>query len=363
MFPNKICDNHSVMRQRTPPNPTPGKSRVRLYLQISSVAVLLLLLNIGFFSIKTNEFVFRTQSATQPEEVATKNDKPVPFPLGVNPARKEITENANVETYFNEQIASKNGGGGAHTTWLHKAVAKLALSGWYQNLASPISRMLVIQSGERKEQIAENFGKILGWDKSARTTFLELIASATPMMTEGKFFPATYVVNKGATPADVAPLILDRFNGEILSRYGSDIERVVPLEDALTIASILEREAYDFEDMRQISGVIWNRLFSDMNLQIDATLQYAKGSKTNQPWWPRVLPSDKYIDSPFNTYKNEGLPPAPIANPSLDAILAALNPTNTECLFYFHDKNAGFHCTKTYEEHVALLKEYYGRGK
>jgi UPF0755 protein len=100
-----------------------------------------------------------------------------------------------------------------------------------------------------------------------------------------------------------------------------------------------------------------------MRLQIDATLQYAKGSNPQHVWWPKVTPSDKYIASAYNTYKNEGLPPAPIANPSMEAIIAALNPKKTDCMYYFHDKKAGFHCTKTYEEHVALLKEYYGKGK
>ncbi len=351
------------MPQRLSSNIISKKKRTGLYVLVSTFAVLLLVLNVGFFALRTSEFAFQTPTAEQSEEVATKNDRPIPFPLGVNPARKEITENANVDTYFIEQIASKNGSGGAHTTWLHKAIAKLALSGWYQNLASPTSRMLVIQSGERKEQVALNFGKILGWDKTTRTTFINLIVSSTPMIPEGKFYPTTYVVARGATPEEVVPLILDRFEGEILSRYGSDIERVVPLKDALTIASLLEREAYDFEDMRQIAGVIWNRLFIDMNLQLDASLQYAKGMRANEPWWPRVVPSDKYIDSPFNTYKNKGLPPAPIANPSLDAVLAALNPKSTECMFYFHDRQSGFHCTETYEEHVKLLKEYYGRGK
>jgi UPF0755 protein len=125
--------------------------------------------------------------------------------------------------------------------------------------------------------------------------------------------------------------------------------------------------------MRIISGIIWNRLFNNMNLQIDATLQYAKASepdgKTSQRgevagnWWPAVLPKDKYIKSPYNTYENPGLPPGPIATPSVAAVLAALNPVPTSCLYYFHDANGVFHCSDTYVEHVALLKEYYGQGK
>jgi UPF0755 protein len=60
---------------------------------------------------------------------------------------------------------------------------------------------------------------------------------------------------------------------------------------------------------------------------------------------------------------NKGLPPTPIANPSVAAVLAALNPTKTDCLFYFHDRKGDFHCSETYEGHVAALKKYYGQGR
>jgi UPF0755 protein len=136
------------------------------------------------------------------------------------------------------------------------------------------------------------------------------------------------------------------------------------MKDTLIVASLLEREAYDFDDMRYISGIICNRLFINMRLQIDATMQYAKANKLKNPgandWWPTPVPADKFIDSPYNTYKYAGLPPTPIANPSIDAIIAALNPRKTDCLFYFHDPHGKFYCTKTYEEHVALLKQVYG---
>ncbi|MFA6414815.1 MAG: endolytic transglycosylase MltG, partial [Candidatus Paceibacterota bacterium] len=108
----------------------------------------------------------------------------------------------------------------------------------------------------------------------------------------------------------------------------------------------------------------WNRLFINMNLQIDATLQYVKAdASAAQGWWPKVVPADRFRKSAYNTYLHPGLPPTPIASPSVAAILAALNPRETSCLFYFHDANRQFHCTDTYAEHVALLKKYYGRGK
>lgn len=289
--------------------------------------------------------------------------QPPQFPIGVNPEKKEITENPRTQEFYEEHFDVSESELSFHAPWLQHVLGKLALFSLYQNLASASSRILVIQPGERHEQIAQNFKKILGWSGEEKTEFITLVTERIPSIREGKFQPGTYSVLRDATPSDVATLIADRFHSDVLEHYGPEIESVVSLEEALIVASLLEREAYDFEDMRHISGVIWNRLFSSMRLQIDATLQYVKGSNPQQPWWPQVRPSDKYIASLYNTYMHEGLPPTAIANPSPQAILAALNPSATECIFYFHDKKGGFHCTKTYEEHVSMLKKYYGRGK
>ena len=112
--------------------------------------------------------------------------------------------------------------------------------------------------------------------------------------------------------------------------------------------------------MRLVSGIIWNRIFAGMNLQLDSTLQYAKATKQSTAlWWPPVSPHDKYIKSPYNTYLNNGLPPTPIASPSVEAVLAALNPVKTDCFFYFSDAQGNFHCSQTYQQHKALIDRYY----
>ncbi len=344
------------------PNTQPRSRLVKGVLFLASVVAITMTSVIIYFVLQAKHLVEvdmeeKQVESAEPEVVS------VQFPVGVDSESEEIFENPEVDTFFDEHVAIKGDDSSTHTSWVPRILGKLALMNWYQNLASLSSRILVIESGERKEQVAEHFADILDWDASEKNEFLTRIETTAPELTDGKFFPGTYTVVKKASPEDVAPLILDRFNEEVVAHYGADVSERVPLEDALIVASLLEREAYDFEDMRHISGVIWNRLFADMKLQIDASLQYAKGSNAGQPWWPRVIPADKYIASEYNTYKIPGLPPAPIANPSLDSILAALNPKKTDCMYYFHDKKAGFHCTKTYEEHVSLLKQYYGRGK
>jgi UPF0755 protein len=284
-----------------------------------------------------------------------------PFPLGVNPQAKQITESPLVETYVNQSVASNHTGSNQSQSWLARLSYKLAGQTWYHNLASPISRILVIESGERSEEVTKNFTDILNWDNNDIEMFLERMTSEVPKLRDGKLYPGHYIVAKTADAETVAIAIADRFNAEVRARYSDEIESIVPLTQTLIIASLLEREAYDFEDMRYISGVIWNRLFIDMRLQIDATMQYAKGQQASGNWWPLPVPEDKYIDSPYNTYKYAGLPPGPIANPSIDAIIAALNPRATDCLFYFHDEAGDFYCSSTYEEHVTTLKTQYGQ--
>ena len=333
----------------------------------------LILIGLVFFAVVFFVFILWTKYAVHKENV---NTDPLDtneeisfssvqsFPIGVDPEKKEIIEDPLFSTYIESHLLVTNTSKQRQAHLFDRIVAKLAESNLYQQLASPRSRILVIFPGERKEEITKNFGDILRWNNEQRKTFTNEITKAEPLLEEGKFFPGRYVVDSKITPEEVAKLVNNRFITEILSKYNTEVSHKVPLEDARTIASLLEREAYDFTDMRQISGIIWNRLFIDMPLQLDASLQYVRGGKNYETkWWPTPKPADKFLNSPYNTYKNKGLPPTPIANPSVEAIVATLNPEITDCMFYFHDKKGGFRCTKTYEEHVALLRQVYGRGK
>lgn len=302
----------------------------------------------------TINFSFANNSDTNYEAIT-------PFPVSVNAYTQTIKEDPIVNQYYSNSLAqsptSKN-------RWWNKIAAVFSKKDWYQNMASPVSKILVIWPGERKEEITENIGNILDWDTAAREEFQHLNDTSTPVLIDGKYFPGQYVAQSDATPADVQELIANNFKTTILDRYTPKVAAQVPLEQALIIASLLEREASDFNNMREISGVIWSRLFINMPLQLDASLQYIKGNNPNEKkWWPAIRPDDKYLKSAYNTYKNHGLPPAPISNPSTEAILAALNPIATDCLFYFHTNNGTYHCSTTYEEHVAKLKSVYGRGK
>ena len=295
------------------------------------------------------------------------------FPVSVDPKNKVIVENAqanaffeNTESPFQAAVGNTQRILGIIFEWIALSVAEVP---WYQTLAAAEgSRFVSVTPGMRKEQVANAFAKTLVWNNGQKKAFLTASNGSQLPLPEGSFAPGIYSLAFDITPEAAQTLVNERFMQDVLSHYGPETEQIVPLEQALTIASLIEREAGGRDDMRIISGIIWNRLFIGMNLQIDATLQYAKANaKTNTAatgaWWPKALPADIYRKSPYNTYLNPGLPPTPIANPSVTTIVAALNPKNTTCLFYFHDAARQFHCTDTYKEHVALLKKYYGRGK
>jgi len=125
------------------------------------------------------------------------------------------------------------------------------------------------------------------------------------------------------------------------------------------MASIIQREAASSSDMALISGILWNRLNAAMPLDVDSTVQYARGN-TATGWWAPVTKADLSIDSPYNTYINKGLPPHPIDSPGLDAINAAMYPASTTCIYYLHDSSRNIHCSDTYAEHLSLIKKYYG---
>jgi len=211
-------------------------------------------------------------------------------------------------------------------------------------------RLVHIREGMRKEEIAELFAGKLKWDDSQKLAFL-----SGP---EGQYYPGTYSVSSAGDEEIMRELMLHRFDREVEERLASSTKNVISLDTILKVASIIEREAGGKRDMRLISGIIWNRVFKGMNLQIDATLQYAKGDK-DSGWWPKVLSEDKYIESPYNTYKYSGFPPTPIANPGLSSIEAALNPQKTKCLFYLHDKRRRIHCSETYQGHLKNIDRYY----
>jgi UPF0755 protein len=228
---------------------------------------------------------------------------------------------------------------------------------FYENLANPSVRIVRVEEGMRKEEIAEVVAQKLGWDESEKNEFINVHLALKSDDLEGHYFPKTYMLLKDEGPNEVSSVMFNEFSKQTASIKMTRTNQVINPDTALKIASIIQREASGKKDMKLISGIIWNRIFSGMKLQMDATLQYAKGSEESG-WWREVTTDDKKIDSPYNTYLYKNLPPLPIANPGLAALDAAYNPQKTNCIYYLHDKKGRIHCSVTYEEHRKNIDKY-----
>jgi UPF0755 protein len=224
--------------------------------------------------------------------------------------------------------------------------------------SEPQLKWITIPEGLRKEEIGERLSKELHWDNDELEKWTTTYTAMEFDYREGVYFPDTYLIPVDENGLATAKRMIIRFNERFAGYPEKFSQQDVKWTTALKIASIIQREAAGKEDMPLIAGVIWNRLLNDQPLEIDATVQYARG-KTDSGWWAPIKPADiKDIDSPYNTYKNEGLPPTPISNPGIDAIDAVLNPEETDCFYYLHDPDRQIHCSITFEEHEANIEKY-----
>jgi UPF0755 protein len=235
--------------------------------------------------------------------------------------------------------------------------SELLTFSFYESLANPSVRVVHIREGLRKEEVAMVLEDKLNWTGKETEEFLNAHEVLGRSSLEGYFFPKSYFLHKDTEPVKVAEVMVSTLENKMRSIKKPKNKGIVNEDTVLKIASLIQRESGGKQDMNLISGIIWNRIFSGMKLQVDATLQYAKGNENG--WWPSVKPEDKYIESPYNTYLYKDLPPTPISSPGLSAIEAAYNPVKTSCIFYMHDKKGKIHCSKTYEEHKRNIDRYY----
>jgi len=175
---------------------------------------------------------------------------------------------------------------------------------------------------------------------------------------EGYLFPDTYRLPKDVIASDVVARMLANFDRRITPAMRDKLaSQKRSLFQAVTLASIVEREAVVAQERPVIAGVYLNRLKAGMALDADPTVQYAMASAEEQaPWWPQLTQEDyRAVKSPYNTYLNPDLPPGPIANPGLSSLQAAIEPAQTD--FYFFRASCsrdGTHLfSKTLEEHAA----------
>jgi UPF0755 protein len=173
---------------------------------------------------------------------------------------------------------------------------------------------------------------------------------------EGQFFPDTYYFSRNTTDIEILKRAYKAMQKKLNYEWASRAEEV-PYKnsyEALTMASIIEKETGKSIEANLISGVFIHRLSIKMKLQSDPTVIYGLGNKFTGD----ITKKDLLMDTPYNTYTREGLPPAPITMPSLISIRAALHPTKTDAL-YFVGKGDGTHYFSTsLNEHNSAVRKY-----
>lgn len=174
---------------------------------------------------------------------------------------------------------------------------------------------------------------------------------------EGLLFPGEYLLRRDITAKELVQTFVDKFTEEVSASYLKQVNSlgITPYQ-AIILASIVQRETFAAQERPMMASVFYNRLIKGMRLETDPTVQYALGYDISWGWWKSPLDaSDLEIQSAYNTYLINGLPPAPIANPDLASIQAVVAPEQTDYL-YFRAKcdGSGEHVfAVSYEEHVA----------
>lgn len=211
---------------------------------------------------------------------------------------------------------------------------------------------VTVPEGLRKEEIAEIMSKTF----DVSETEFNLLAQ------EGYLFPDTYLIPRSATAQD----IIDIMRANYESKYTSDIaisakKNGLSEREVLILASIVEKETLFDSDRSGVAEVLLRRLRENYPLEVDVTIQYALGyQKDENRWWKSFITFDDLeVNSPYNSYKNMGLPPGPISNPGIASIRAAAEATeNTPYKYYLADKEGHVHFGKTFEEHQQNIVKY-----
>ncbi len=228
--------------------------------------------------------------------------------------------------------------------------------------SAPQEVWVTIPEGLRREEVVDRY--IKGLDKGGKeaTLFRENFLKESEGL-EGYLFPDTYLIPKDIQASKVVLMMKNNFDKKI-SEIKSNYPFGYSLKEVVILASLIEREAKTDEERPVIAGILYNRLEKKWPLQVDAAVQYAVASlkmknQGNQvdKYWETLREGDLDIDSPYNTYKYQGLPPGPISNPGLKSLKAAANPLMSDYFFYIHADGKVYYA-RTFEEHNSNIRKY-----
>ncbi len=247
---------------------------------------------------------------------------------------------------------------------LSSAMSPVEVAQALQN-AAPGEAVLVILAGWRAEEVAEALPTSglsvspLEFMDAVRNPPTGVVPSALQPLTslEGYLFPGEYRLPRETTLEELIAAILTRFESSVSAEMRQAfVENGLSLNEAVILASIVQREGVIDEERAMIASVFYNRLAIGMKLDADPTAQYAYGyNQTQKTWWTNPLGTAQIeVNSPYNTYVYLGLPPGPICSPGLSALQAVAYPAESP-YYYFRTRcdGSGLHVfAVTFEEHL-----------
>jgi UPF0755 protein len=290
--------------------------------------------------------------ANYPERVILESEKSVPISIPTGATGTEIARIlqaagvvASSESFFRAAVSNPKASSiapGTHTLSL-KISGKTAL----EQLLDPkrIADLIKITEGAWNSEVFDQMIATKIWSTSPAQSAKQVVLPDGITALEGVLFPAQYSFGEGTSQVVALQSMVSRFNEAISKINFVDPAGKLDKQQLVTLASLVQAEG-DTKDFAKISRVIRNRLAIGMPLQLDSTVHYLKNTRG------QIFLSNKStkLKSPYNTYQNYGLPPAPIGNPGLAALKAAIAPTEGEWLFFITVAPGDTRFTKSFSE-------------
>lgn len=221
---------------------------------------------------------------------------------------------------------------------------------------------LILPEGLMLSEVAEQVRLQLGTDPESfaaavRDSALRAEVGTISETLEGYLYPSTYYVRVGASAREIVAQMVAEFQTQWNPEWDARLSQIgMTRHEIVILASIIEGEVHDRSDSKLVSSVYHNRLRRGMRLQADPTVIYSLGQRR------RLFERDYSVRSPYNTYLIDGLPPGPINQPSTSSIEAALEPADTEFLYFVAGSNGKHVFTRTYREHLTAVRQVRNPG-
>lgn len=230
------------------------------------------------------------------------------------------------------------------------------LSKLARGIQDPVS--ITILPGSTEKRLAERISERMEFDSTAfyqavndSSLLQELNIDREDLI--GRMLPDTYSIYWTASPNQLLKRIVNEFNNRVYEPNKDRLHELdITVDEAVTLASIIEWEATQGSEKKKISGLYWNRLNRGMRLQADPTINYVVDERR------RLLYKDYQIDHPYNTYIHDGLPPGPVTNPDISSIEAVLYPSEHDYLYMVASPEGNHIFSETFEEHRKRSAEW-----